>query len=226
MPTPGRRHNTVQALAIVGLSLILVALTIASAVAHAALDSTSPSDGEVLPQSPTTIALTFNEPIQATENGLRLIDATGTVTPLAGARIDRTIQAPVPLPLADGSYVVAWRVISADGHPISGAYTFAVGVASASPGGIAIPTQATDPAVDTLLNIVQGLAYLGLLAAAGLAIFRATLMPHQDFSSVLSRWLNGAALVAMVTSLLVVPLTVIRQQGLALSAVAAGGRRG
>lgn len=215
--TRGRPLSVGQALAVIGLCLMLLWLSLAVARAHAALESTSPGDGEILPQSPPMIALTFNEPIQATENGLRLIDASGTAIPLDGTRIDHTIQASVPQPLANGSYVVAWRVISADGHPISGAYTFAVGAASANPGDIAIPAQAADPTVDTLLNIAQGLAYAGLLAATGLAIFHALLWPAAQATPGLSRWQSSAALVAALSALLVVPLTVVRQQGLALA---------
>ena len=75
----------------------------------------------------------------------------------------------------DGTYVVAWRVVSADGHPISGSLTFSIG----APSETVVPPDVdagTSAGTKTDLGIAQGLGYAGLLVAAGLAVFGAWML--------------------------------------------------
>jgi copper transport protein len=94
--------------------------------------STNPAPGAVLTATPNAISLQFNEPVTVALGGIRLYDqqgdriATDPPTKPAG----NTVSTQTRGTLADGSYVVTWRVTSADTHPVQGAFTFQVGTAA------------------------------------------------------------------------------------------------
>ena len=79
----------------------------------------------------------------------------------------------LPRHLARGTYVVAWRVISADSHPVHGAFVFSVGSASgagkANTLANALTNQSGSPVVGTLYWFVRFAAFAGLLFLVGLA---------------------------------------------------------
>jgi len=103
--------------------------TWAGASAHAELESSSPTAGAVLPTSPNQITLTFSEGVDPLPDSIRVVAGDGTAVSIGSINQDggnSTMAADVPT-LADGSYVVAWKAISADSHPVAGAFTFSVG---------------------------------------------------------------------------------------------------
>ena len=83
---------------------------------------------------PAAVTLQFNESVTFVADSIRLIDASGTAVEGVGTPIhpdgDATASATLPA-LVDGGYVVAWNVVSADGHPANGAFTFVVGSGAA-----------------------------------------------------------------------------------------------
>ncbi len=104
-------------------------LLVVPAAAHSQLQAAEPFDGQVLDVPPTQARLTFNEPIEVPVAGIRIFDSTGE-------RVDdANVVRPAPevaavgvgSDLGAGSYIVTFRVVSADGHPIKGAYVFSVG---------------------------------------------------------------------------------------------------
>jgi copper transport protein len=114
-----------------GLVIAVTTTTlIASPVsAHAELLASTPAPDSVLEQSPDAIVLTFSEAVDVVDDSIRLVDASGAAVDVGAVRRDDgpdTIAVDVDADLA-GTYVVAWRVVSADAHPISGAFTFSVG---------------------------------------------------------------------------------------------------
>lgn len=145
--TAARRFSVVATLTI---ALSLVALWWApSAYAHDVLVDNMPADGAVLDEAPDEIVLTYNNAILDIGEGatvVNLLDAAGneveTRTPTVQNRNVITRVDDLP----DGAYRVVWRVVSSDGHPIQGTFTFAVG-----PDGQAeldALEAATDAAVD------------------------------------------------------------------------------
>lgn len=65
---------------------------------------------------------------------------------------------------------MAWRVVSADSHPISGAFTFSIGAPSATPATIDTgPTE--NVATSALYDIVRYLAYAALALLVGTVVF-------------------------------------------------------
>jgi copper transport protein len=112
---------------IVVITIGIQCATLASASAHAQLDSTSPTQGQNVKSSPKYISVSFNEPITTTFGSLKLYDSHGKQIPLSSVKHhgSHTIRSRAPH-LTRGAYVVAWSVISADSHPVHGAFVFSV----------------------------------------------------------------------------------------------------
>ncbi len=108
-----------------------------AAFAHAQLLGTSPTSGAVLLSPPSQVVLTFGEAVQAPPTAIEIFSADGQQlrTGPVGHPSGRPDQVAATLPPSlRGTYIVSWRVISADTHPVQGAFTFSVGAASAGGG--------------------------------------------------------------------------------------------
>ena len=113
------------------LSTLLVAGVLAlwlapPATAHSLLIGSSPGADAVVTAAPG-VALRFNNRIEKKLSQLRLVPPRGEphVLPLrTGGAVD-ALEAPLP-PLMPGRYRVEWRVLSTDGHVVSGAFAFSV----------------------------------------------------------------------------------------------------
>ena len=164
-----------------GLALAVVPAT--SAFAHAALESSVPAGNAVLDQAPTEIRLAFDEPVTAEPGAIRLLDSRGqdrTVGPPERGPSASVVTASVP-GLPDGGYVVAWRVISQDGHPADGAFTFQVGrgpvADTRSLLASVLDAQGGNDTVRQLADLGRVLTYVGLALAIGSALFVTSIWP-------------------------------------------------
>ncbi|MCW7947308.1 hypothetical protein AAW14_36485 [Streptomyces hygroscopicus] len=144
-----------------------------SASAHAVLKGTDPADGSVLRTAPKAVTLTFSESVGLLDDSVRVLDPgnrrvhTGKQEHADG----RSDTARVTLPdLAQGTYIVAWRVVSADSHPVSGALTFSVGKPSATT-AVLPSDEAQDAASVMLYDIGRYVAYGGLALLLGVTAF-------------------------------------------------------
>lgn len=191
------------ALAVLGLWLGLAG----SASAHAELEGTSPAPNEILPEQPQLVEIRFNEPVSPVERQFRLFDSQQDLTTLEARQSGDSVLADLPADLPQGSYVLAWRVVSADGHPISGALPFAIG--SPSAGEIAVSFAEADPLVERGLGIVQAVQYGALLALVGLVLFSTCIDRSAGPDR---RLLVGLGIAGLGAMLLAIPLTVARQQ--------------
>ena len=110
------------------LAVALLALALpAAASAHATLTKTEPAIGKRVERSPSVVRLYFDQSVDVLPSAIRVYDAKGRVhsgRTLASAD-KRTIDAPVSR-LPRGGYTVRWRAVSADGHVVSGVFTFGV----------------------------------------------------------------------------------------------------
>lgn len=148
--------------------LMLFGVTIASPVlAHTELESTSPTDGEALATPPAQIDLVFGEAPLPDAIDLSITDASGAVvaSALPATVTENTVSTPWPADLSDGAYTVNYRVVSDDGHPVTGTFSFTIGDATAA------PAPASDGAVaeTTTGSGVSGLT-LGIVAVAVVAL--------------------------------------------------------
>ncbi|MFC6064894.1 copper resistance CopC/CopD family protein [Streptomyces ochraceiscleroticus] len=147
----------------------------APASAHAALTGSSPAQGAVVQKAPAQVTLSFSEGVAMGDDSIRVLDPKGK-------RVDRgklldlcsgsTVKYGTGLPpgLPDGTYTVAWQAVSADSHPVSGAFTFSVGAPSKS--AAVVPQQeAGGGLVGALYGIVRYLAYAAFALLVGGACF-------------------------------------------------------
>ena len=138
---------------------LLVGLTVALALpavawGHASLLATQPQASGVLAQPPTQVRLTYSERIEPRFAVISVTDAQGN---------QEMVGSPARTPddadtifiklrtLRQGWYLVWWRVISADGHPVRGAFTFAVGPSPGPPPQFVIPSLGESAATPSLL---------------------------------------------------------------------------
>ena len=157
----GRRLAVVTSIVVVGSAGLA-----APALAHAVLEFTQPVDGAVLAVSPNRVVMGFDEAVEIPLGSVAVYNS-------AGHRVDqglpfhpggRASQVATNLPsgLRPGGYVVTWRVISADSHPVHGAFTFQVGA-----GGSAAATQREAAG---LLNAQQGSRTVGIVFGVDRAV--------------------------------------------------------
>lgn len=152
------------------------------ASAHAVLVGTSPAQGSVVANAPTQVVLTFTEGVSPIEGKVRVIAPDGSRADSGGPRTAGT-QLIIPLRPggARGTYVVSFRVISADSHPVGGAFSYSVG--APSPGGP--PTSIGDgaatgsPTVGTVFPVARWIGYVGLLLLVGASLVLTLLWPRR-----------------------------------------------
>ena len=168
------RPRRFQALVLLGTVLVLLLAGAAPASAHAALRGTDPDDGSLVRKAPRHVTLTFTESVGLLDDSFRVFGPdqrrvhTGEATHADG-RSD-TARIGLPRKLAQGTYTMAWRVVSADSHPVSGAFSFSVGKRSATTTQIDTgPTE--DPLTGGLNDAARYLAYLAGALLVGLAAF-------------------------------------------------------
>lgn len=140
-----RRRAVVLALLLCGgltVSLGLLVGVVSPAGAHDTLISTSPADGAVLETPPPLIELTFSGEVTELGSALVVEDASGAPVQDAPPTIEGTVvRSPLPPDVGLGSYLVRWRVVAEDGHPIEGTFGFTVSYRAARGAGTDSPTD-------------------------------------------------------------------------------------
>ncbi|WP_037085654.1 copper resistance CopC/CopD family protein [Neorhizobium vignae] len=117
-------------------AILLWSVMTAAAYAHASLNTTEPRDGSVVSVAPRVITLMFSEPVSPTS--LRLTRPDRSSVNLKNFVLkDSTVEITPPDDLLDGSYLLSWRVVSEDGHPIGGSVVFSIGQPNANARGAA-----------------------------------------------------------------------------------------
>ncbi|RAG86517.1 ABC transporter [Streptacidiphilus pinicola] len=146
------------------------------ASAHAALLSTDPAQGAVVAVPPGSVTLRFSESVTLEPDALRVFDPsgkrvdTGTAGHSSGDASTAQIRIDSNAAAAQGTYTVAWRVISADTHPVAGAFTFSIGRTSppAALSGVAGVGAGTGPtATGTLYGLSRGVQYGAMALLVG-----------------------------------------------------------
>jgi copper transport protein len=184
--------------AIAALAIVAIVGPLAGrASAHATLIDTTPVADELLDGAPEQVVLTFDEPVEVVTGGIRVIDPDGdradrgTVDRRAGGAV---LAVPVDAE-PRGTYTVAWRVISEDGHNLAGTFVFHVGART----GAAVLDDGSSTVVDAAGGFGRWLAFAGMLAAGG-AVF-VTLLAGRDDDAVavrLSRLAVGGGIAGAV----------------------------
>lgn len=142
------------------------------ASAHAALTGSDPAQGVVVDKAPTQVSLTFSETVSMNNDSLRVLDPKGTRVdtgkPSEVSGTTYAVQLHSGLP--DGTYTVTYQVVSADSHPVAGAYTFSIG--SPSKTSVSVSDQeAGGGVVGWLYGFGRYASYAGFIVMAGGAAF-------------------------------------------------------
>src|SRR5262245_46882858 len=136
-----------------------------AAHAHAVLLDTVPADGAVLATAPSDVILRFNEPISPVTVRVLAIDARPIADGSNARTENNSISLPLPTDLANGTYVVSYRVISLDSHAIAGSFAFSVGDAQMPLEDN--PVAAVSSSMVTAVGAARALFLAALLTAAG-----------------------------------------------------------
>jgi copper transport protein len=210
MAGAGREADkTLMRLARLAVAILLLLGLANEASAHASLVFAEPRDGTVLAQAPKTVQLRFNESVTA--GAISLIDASGKLRTDAGVGAGGeaiTLTLPADLPL--GTQIVSYRVISADGHPVTGSITFSVGEPTENK-----PPPESAATINALIWLTRLGLYLGLFAGIGGVFFVEWIARQRAATSLIAAVLIVGA-VSAVASLALQGLDVL---GLPLSSV-------
>ncbi len=147
------------------IALLVAAMLaqVAAAASHASLTAAVPPDGAVLDAAPLHYSLIFSEPVSPVS--LRLMRPDGASIQLDRYTIDGgAIEIGAPDGTARGAYVLSWRVVSADGHPIGGSIVFSVGSAAAK---APPPAETVDWVMRSSLWLSKVALYAGLFFGVG-----------------------------------------------------------
>ena len=111
------------------ISVLLIFAGMASADAHARLSSSNPTKNQIVRTLPSLVWLEFDgdllsfgdrqiHKITVTNSRKKRVDIGGPI--VGGARISTKLKVGLP----SGKYFVSYRVVSEDGHPVEGSYSF------------------------------------------------------------------------------------------------------
>ncbi|MER7889404.1 copper resistance protein CopC [Micromonospora sp. NPDC094482] len=180
--TAAPRRWLARLCATAGLLVTVVALLIAPAgpaSAHAVLVSSSPAASAVLPSGPAEVVLTFSESVRKVPDKVRVIAPDGSRADRGEPTFGGTVVTiPVDPAGERGTYLVSYRVISADSHPVSGAFTYSVGAPSPPPVDTGDDGRA-DPVVGAAVKVAKFLGYAGLVLLVGPALVLGALWPRR-----------------------------------------------
>ncbi|MFI2202043.1 copper resistance CopC/CopD family protein [Streptomyces sp. NPDC020192] len=185
--TPTGRNSSLRSLVLLLFAVAAVLLAGATpASAHAALTGSDPAQGVVVKQAPTQVSLTFSEKVAMNDDSLRVLDPRGKpVQTGKPANVSGTTYAvQLKSGLGKGTYTVTYQVVSADSHPVSGAYTFSIGAPSQTVVSGTGPT-AGGGTVGMLYALGRYASYAGFIVLVGGAAF------------VLACWQRGAGVQAV-----------------------------
>jgi copper transport protein len=186
------------------LAAALVLVVAGPAWAHAELQSSDPPAGSHLPSAPSRVTLTFSENVSGGPDAVRVYDTKGHrvdtgVTQFNGASVETQLRSG----LGDGGYIVAYRIISADSHPVNSALTFTVGngVAPSQSQVSSVFDSGGDKPYQVAGALARWLELVGALAAIGLAVLIVMTQPSGLPARRLARALFLAAVISFFGAL-------------------------
>jgi copper transport protein len=219
MSNPAARRAAAALISVLGALMLLLAAAPAAS-AHAVLESSAPGDGQVLAagKAPTSVTIAFDEPVESALGSVEVVSANGKRVDLAagahpggdGRRVSVALRSGLPA----GSYLVLWRVVSADSHPVSGSFTFSVG----HPGAVASAKVAAGSAtVATVLVVLRLLTYAGVLGVVGALAFLMVCWPSGWSDRRAGKLLRTALAAAAIGTLLSIGVQAANDVGNGLS---------
>jgi copper resistance protein C len=157
-----RAHAAVVALLLVA-GAFAPTLTAGAASAHAARVSTDPADHALVSSGPVSVSATFTEDLQTTFAAMTVVGPDGNLWAAGSPQVHGPVVSVGVHPLGPaGTYTVNYRVTSADGHVVSGSWSFRL-----TASGTGTPGPAAQPAGDSSDDVPAWPFALGALALVG-----------------------------------------------------------
>lgn len=159
-----------------------------AALAHAYIVSSTPAADETLDEAPSSVRIEFNEPIEAGFYELQVIGPSG-VSEAAGEPVfdpEQPTRLSVALnpDLPEGAYAAKWKVVSGDGHPVSGTISFQIGQGQEASNVPQHDTTGQNSFPGWSLLVIRWLFYGGMTLYLGTLAFHLWLLPAEKKRSV------------------------------------------
>ncbi|MGV3467411.1 MAG: copper resistance protein CopC [Heyndrickxia sp.] len=152
--------------------------------AHAYIVKSTPSEDEVLDQSPKKVTIQFDEEIQSAFHSLKVLDQTGKRVDQNDAHINKKnhtiLEGNLKPKLQDGIYTIQWDVVSSDGHPVRGTIPFQIGNTVKNGQQTVAATTGYTPHADMI--IIRWLFYLSSSLFIGCLFFSLFVYKGNSFS--------------------------------------------
>jgi copper transport protein len=192
------------AVAVAGLALP------SAASAHAYLIKTAPAASGVLNAPPPNVQLTFDEAVEPRFAIISVTDAAGrqetTASPRRSEANPDTLAVPLRPHLPEGWYLIYWRAISVDGHPVQGAFTYAVGPSPGPAPQFQVPSISATATTPQLL-ITRWLMFVSVMASIGLFALRMLIArPAVRREAIRLRAVTVAFAIASIIGLIAIPM--------------------
>jgi copper transport protein len=191
--------------------------------AHAYILKSTPSENEILGQSPHRVSIQFDETIEPSFNSIKVFDSNGKQVDLRNGRIDPNnasiIETDLKGNVPKGTYRIQWKVVSGDGHPVEGVIPFQIGKENnkqANPLAIQ-KSKGYTPKSD--LIIIRWLQYISNSGFVGILFFYLFVLPKdlvQDLrvKNFFGKLINYSFTTLFLTIILGLPLQAAIESGL------------
>lgn len=137
---------------VLAASTVVLLAAALPAAAHTYLEGSEPGEGATVSEEVTGIVLEFNQAVNQTIAAIEVTAPDGTSLGDGPVRIDEAVvQRAIAPPPVEGRYVVSWRIVASDGHPLKGRFAFRYEGPVPEPEPTAEPTtpgDAQEPAPD------------------------------------------------------------------------------
>jgi copper transport protein len=191
--------------------------------AHAGLKASEPAASAILEQPPKEIVLHFGEAVEVSFGSIRLFDSRSKLVVLPepkfvevnGAIDAKSVRVEAP-ELQPGSYLVVWRVVSADSHPVQGAFAFQIGTKGLNLESLSeeiLASSSAPFAVRLMMGFARWLSFLGVMVMIGAMLLATRIVTHSRVDKIIF----GSWITAFIGSTLVLLLQAPYALGQAMS---------
>lgn len=161
--------------------LYLLIVPVQHVSAHAYLENSNPADQSHIQTAPEKVTLVFNEEIEADFPLIEVKDSSGkqveTGKTTVSKKNNHMVEASLPADLKADVYSVSWRVVSADGHAVTGIISFKLGDTKATFQAAEVPSSGTDLQIS---SIQKAILYIGFSLFIGVLLFGLGLYPRKE----------------------------------------------
>jgi len=163
------RKRVFAVLALLGAWAVLAISGATPALAHATVVGSDPAESSRLQSPPSKVTMTFSEDVSLGAGYLKVVDSKSNIVSNGEAKVQgRNVTVPLKSGLGDGSYIVSYRVTSADSHPIGGAYAFVVGDGPLVAATGSVVGGGTNGVITKIFDAARFVGFLGIVLLAGL----------------------------------------------------------